>query len=89
MILLTAAAMVVEIAAGLYCGFMALLAGCLRMGSHAVALGITAYASAYASAYARRSARNPRFSFGTGTAIALGGFTGVIVLAVLAVRQSA
>ncbi|MCH2099591.1 MAG: cation transporter [Pseudomonadales bacterium] len=84
MILLTAAAMVVEIAAGLYCGFMALLASCLRMGSHAVALGITAYASAYA----RRSARNPRFSFGTATAIALGGFTGAIVLAVLAVRQS-
>ena len=82
MILLTAAAMVVEIAAGFYRGFMAPLAGCLRMGSHAVAVGITAYA------YARRNARNPRFSFGTGTAIALGGFTGVIVLAVLALRQS-
>ena len=75
---LTAAFMVVEIAAGLTLGSMALLADGLHMGSHAVALGIAV--SAYV--YARRRARDERFSFGTGKVNALGGFTGALLLAI-------
>ena len=77
---LTAAFMVVEVAAGVALGSMALLADGLHMGSHAVALGIAV--SAYV--YARRRARDERFSFGTGKVNALGGFTGALLLAVFA-----
>jgi Co/Zn/Cd efflux system component len=59
---------------------MALLADGLHMGSHAVALGI----AAFAYAYARKQATSDRFSFGTGKVNALGGFTGAILLAVFA-----
>ena len=59
---------------------MALLADGLHMGSHAVALGI----AAFAYAYARKNAGSARFSFGTGKVNALGGFTGAILLAVFA-----
>jgi len=75
--LLTATFMVVEIAAGLAFGSMALLADGLHMGSHAVALGVAV--AAYV--YARRRARDERFSFGTGKVNALGGFTGAVLLA--------
>ncbi|MGE0712488.1 MAG: CDF family Co(II)/Ni(II) efflux transporter DmeF [Planctomycetota bacterium] len=77
---LTAAFMVVEVAAGIYTGSMALLADGLHMGSHAVALGIAV--AAYV--YARRRAGDERFSFGTGKVNALGGFTGALLLAVFA-----
>jgi cation diffusion facilitator family transporter len=73
---LTLATMVVEIAAGLSFGSMALLADGLHMGSHAVALGI----SALAYAYARRRAADPRFAFGTGKVNVLGGYTGAVLL---------
>lgn len=76
-IALTAATMVVEIIAGWLFGSMALLADGLHMGSHAVALTI----SAIAYIYARKRAGDPRFSFGTGKVNALGGFTGAILLA--------
>jgi uncharacterized membrane protein YkvA (DUF1232 family) len=66
---LTAATMAVEIAAGLAFGSVALLADGLHLGSHATALGI----SAYAYVYARRHAADPRFAFGTGKVNALGG----------------
>jgi cation diffusion facilitator family transporter len=59
---------------------MALLADGLHMGSHAVALAITAFAYAYA----RRHARDERFCFGTGKVNALGGFTGAVLLAFFA-----
>mgnify|MGYP005851822403 CR=1 FL=1 len=76
-IALTAVTMVVEIVAGWLFGSMALLADGLHMGSHAVALTI----SAAAYIYARKRAGDPRFSFGTGKVNALGGFTGAILLA--------
>lgn len=74
--LLTLVTMMVELAAGLAFGSMALLADGLHMGSHATALGI----SAYAYVYARRRAADPAFSFGTGKVNALGGYTGAVLL---------
>jgi cation diffusion facilitator family transporter len=72
--------MVVEIAAGLAYGSMALLAD----GLHMAGLGI----SYFAYRYARRYAAYPRFSFGTGKVNALGGFAGAILLAVLAIMMA-
>jgi cation diffusion facilitator family transporter len=79
-IVLTAVTMVAEIVAGLVFGSMALLADGLHMASHAMALGI----SAFAYAYARRHAADVRFSFGTGKVNALAGYTGAVLLAVFA-----
>jgi len=79
-IVLTATTMVVEIAAGIAFGSMALLADGLHMASHAVALGI----SAFAYVYARRHSHDERYSFGTGKVNALGGFSGAILLGVFA-----
>ncbi|HEY9182360.1 MAG TPA: CDF family Co(II)/Ni(II) efflux transporter DmeF [Gammaproteobacteria bacterium] len=76
-IVITATMMVIEIAAGIVFGSMALLADGLHMASHAVALGI----NAYAYVYARRHARDASFSFGTGKVNTLGGFTGAVLLA--------
>lgn len=81
---LTATFMVVEVAAGVAFGSMALLADGLHMGSHAVALGI----AVVAYVYARRRARDERFSFGTGKVNALGGFTGALLLAMFAVLMA-
>lgn len=78
---LTLVFMVVEITAGIVYGSLALLADGLHMGSHAVALGI----AAFAYVYARRHAHDPRFSFGTGKVNALGGFTGAVLLAAFAI----
>ena len=82
--LLTAVFMVVEVAAGIGYGSMALLADGLHMGSHALALGI----AVVAYVYARRRAGDARFSFGTGKVNALGGFTGALLLAVFAVLMA-
>ena len=81
---ITAAMMVVEIAAGIAFGSMALLADGLHMGSHAVALGI----NAFAYVYARRHAHSERYSFGTGKVNTLGGYTGAILLAVFAAMMA-
>jgi len=83
-IAITASMMVVEIVAGIAYGSMALLADGLHMGSHAVALGI----NAFAYVYARRHAHNERFSFGTGKVNTLGGYTGAILLAVFAAMMA-
>lgn len=83
-VMLTAAMMAVEIAAGIAFGSMALLADGLHMGSHAVALGI----AVFAYVYARRHAHDPRFSFGAGKVNALGGFTGAVLLALFAVMMA-
>ena len=83
-IAITASMMVVEIAAGIAFGSMALLADGLHMGSHAVALGI----SAFAYVYARRHDHNKRYSFGTGKVNTLGGYTGAILLAVFAAMMA-
>jgi cation diffusion facilitator family transporter len=77
---LTAAMMLVEIAAGLAFGSMALLADGVHMMTHAGALTIAA--AAYA--YARRHARDPSFSFGTGKVGDLASFASAIVLGVVA-----
>jgi len=83
-IALTAGMMVVEIAAGLAFGSMALLADGLHMASHAAALSVAA--AAYV--YARRHAADERFSFGAGKVNALAGFTGAVLLAVFALLMA-
>ena len=77
---LTTLTMGAEVAAGLAFGSMALLADGWHMGTHAAALGVTAFAYVYA----RRHARDRRFSFGTGKVSALGGFASAVGLAVVA-----
>lgn len=79
-IALTLTMMIVEIGAGMAFGSMALLADGWHMGTHAAALGITAFAYAYA----RRHKDNPRYSFGTGKVGVLGGFASAVALAVVA-----
>ncbi len=81
---ITAVTMVLEIAAGLIYGSMALLADGLHMASHAVALGI----AALAYRYARRHAADPRFSFGTGKVNALTGYSGAVLLGVFAIGMA-
>jgi cation diffusion facilitator family transporter len=73
---LTAAMMVVEIAAGTVFNSMALLADGWHMSSHALALGV----SAAAYAMARRLASDPRFAFGTWKVEVLGGYTSAVFL---------
>jgi cation diffusion facilitator family transporter len=73
---LTAAMMVVEIAAGTIFGSMALLADGWHMSSHALALGV----SAGAYVLARRLAHDPRFTFGTWKIEVLGGYTSAVFL---------
>ena len=75
-IALTAVMMVIEIAAGIAFGSMALLADGLHMASHVTAIGITVIAYVYA----RRHAFDPRFSFGTGKVNALAGFGSAVLL---------
>ena len=73
---ITAAMMIVEIAAGWWFNSMALLADGWHMSTHAVAIGL----SAFAYAAARRYARDPRFAFGTWKIEVLGGFASAIFL---------
>ena len=73
---ITAAMMVVEIAAGWWYNSMALLADGWHMSSHAVAIGL----SAFAYSAARRYALDPRFAFGTWKIEILGGFASAIFL---------
>jgi cation diffusion facilitator family transporter len=78
---LTAVMMVVEIMAGWWYNSMALLADGFHMSSHALAIGL----SAFAYAAARRYAMDRRFSFGTWKIEILGGFaSAVLLLAVVA-----
>ena len=83
-ILLTLTMMIVEIAAGVQFGSMALLADGWHMGTHAAALGITALAYYYA----RRHADNPKYTFGTGKVGVLGGFTSAVILAGVALLMA-
>jgi len=73
---ITAVMMLVEIAAGLWFNSMALLADGWHMSSHALAIGLTAFA--YAAA--RRYSRDKRFAFGTWKIEVLGGFASAIFL---------
>ena len=81
---LTAVMMLIEIAAGVIYGSMALLADGLHMASHASALGL----SLAAYIYARRHAHDRRFSFGTGKINSLAGFASAVVLALFALTMA-
>lgn len=81
---ITAVMMVVEIWAGWWFNSMALLADGWHMSSHAVAIGL----SAFAYAAARRYARDPRFSFGTWKIEVLGGYTSAVFLLGVAALMS-
>jgi len=82
---ITAAMMVVEIAAGLWFNSMALLADGWHMSSHALAIGL----SAFAYAAARRYTGDGRFAFGTWKIEILGGFASAILLLGIAVLMVA
>jgi cation diffusion facilitator family transporter len=70
--------MIVEIIMGLWTGSMALLADGWHMGTHAIAMGM----AAYAYMFARRHANDPRFTFGTGKINPLAGYTSALILAI-------
>jgi cation diffusion facilitator family transporter len=76
---ITAAMMVAEIAAGWFYNSMALLADGFHMSSHAVAIGL----SAFAYAAARKHSGDARFAFGTWKIEVLGGFASAIFLLVV------
>jgi cation diffusion facilitator family transporter len=73
---ITAAMMVVEIGAGWWYNSMALLADGWHMSSHALAIGL----SAFAYAAARKYANDPRFAFGTWKIEVLAGYTSAVAL---------
>jgi cation diffusion facilitator family transporter len=73
---LTFAMMIVEIAGGWWFNSMAVLADGWHMSSHALALGL----SAFAYACARRYSADHRFAFGTWKIEILGGYTSAILL---------
>ncbi|WP_028865429.1 CDF family Co(II)/Ni(II) efflux transporter DmeF [Psychromonas aquimarina] len=77
---LTLITMLIEIAAGTIYGSMALLADGWHMGTHAFAFLITIFAYHYA----RKHAHNDSFTFGTGKASVLGGYTSAILLGLVA-----
>lgn len=79
-VVLTAAMMAVEIAAGYVTGSMALLADGFHMATHAGALGV----AAIAYGYAKRHVGNARFSFGTGKVGDLAGFASAMALGLIA-----
>jgi cation diffusion facilitator family transporter len=84
---LTTVMMVVEIAGGWWFNSMAVLADGWHMSSHAIALGL----SAFAYSFARRQARHRAYAFGTWKVEVLGGYTSAILLlgvAALMVFQS-
>ena len=80
-LVITLITMVVEIAAGWWTGSMALLADGWHMGTHALALGVTA------GAYylARRHAGDSRYAFGTWKIEVLGSFASALVLGLVGV----
>ena len=73
---LTIVMMIIEIAGGWWYNSMALLADGWHMSSHALALGL----SAFAYMAARNYARDPRFAFGTWKIEILAGYTSAILL---------
>jgi len=77
---ITLTMMVVEISAGWWFNSMALLADGWHMGSHALAIGL----SAFAYVAARRYASDVRFAFGTFKIEVLAGFASSLLLLVIA-----
>ena len=84
-VIFTAVFMVVEIAAGLAFGSMALLADGVHMATHVGALGL----AAWAYWMARRHAGNRRFSFGSGKFGDLAGFSSALVLGIVSLGIAA
>jgi len=82
---ITALTMVVEIAAGGWFNSMALLADGFHMSTHAVAIGL----SAFAYAAARRHANDGRFAFGTWKIEVLAGYSSALFLLVVALLMVA
>ncbi len=80
-VFITAVTMVVEIAAGIAFGSMALLADGFHMGTHASALAI----SVFAYFYTRRHAKDTEFNFGTGKVNSLAAFASAVMLVLFAV----
>lgn len=78
---ITLVMMVVEITGGWWYNSMALLADGWHMSSHALALGL----SAFAYVAARHFARDPRFAFGTWKIEILAGYTSAILLVGVAI----
>jgi cation diffusion facilitator family transporter len=83
-VVITAAVMVVEIAAGIAYGSMALLADGWHMGTHAAALAI----AVVAYRYTRRHAADPAYAFGPGKVNVLAGYTSALILAVVALAMA-
>jgi cation diffusion facilitator family transporter len=81
---ITATMMVAEIWAGWSFNSMALLADGWHMSSHAIAIGL----SAFAYVAARRYANDARFAFGTWKIEVLGGFASALLLLVIAVLMA-
>ncbi|GAB2180584.1 CDF family iron/cobalt efflux transporter AitP [Denitratisoma sp. agr-D3] len=79
-LIITLVMMAVEIAAGWAFNSMALLADGWHMSSHALAIGL----SAFAYAAARRYARDQRFAFGTWKIEVLAGFVSALFLLLVA-----
>lgn len=79
-VVVTALAMVVEIAAGLAFGSMALLADGFHMATHAGAIAVAAVAYRIAA----RRAQDPRLAMGAGKVGDLAGFANAIVLGLVA-----
>ena len=79
-LILTAITMLLEVAAGLAYGSMALLADGWHMGTHVAAFLITIVAYRYA----RRHADSRKFTFGPGKVSVLGGFVSAIALVAVA-----
>ena len=80
-LVVTLVMMVAEIIGGWLTGSMALLADGWHMGTHALALGV----AAFAYALARRHAGDTRYAFGTWKIEVLGGFASALVLGLVAV----
>jgi len=78
---ITFAMMIVEVAAGIVYGSMALLADGVHMATHAGALTI----AAMAYQYARRHQHDARFAFGTGKVGDLAGFASALALGLIAI----
>lgn len=79
-LILTAITMLLEVAAGMAYGSMALLADGWHMGTHVAAFVITIVAYRFA----KRHANSRNFAFGPGKVSVLGGFASAIALAAVA-----
>jgi cation diffusion facilitator family transporter len=82
-LVLTLLTMILEIAAGMVFGSMALLADGWHMGTHVAAFMITLYAYRYS----RRHAHDDKFAFSSGKVGVLGGFASSVALGVVALMM--